>query len=84
MVKNLPANTGDTRDVGLIRRLRRSSEVENGSHLQYSCLKNPRDRGAWWGPWGHKESDTTEHTHPNGRQYNSDGKYRLQHHNFWP
>ena len=28
--------------------------------LQYSCLGNPMDRGAWEGPWGHKESAMTE------------------------
>ena len=34
----------------------------NGYPLQYSCLENPKDRGAWLGysPWGHKEWDTTE------------------------
>ena len=33
----------------------------NGNPLQYSCLENPMDRGAWWtSPWGPKESDTTE------------------------
>ena len=35
----------------------------NGTPLQYSCLENPRDRGAWWAacsPWGREESDTTE------------------------
>ena len=34
----------------------------NGDPLQYSCLENSMDRGAWVGysPWGHKESDTTE------------------------
>ena len=33
----------------------------NGNPLQYSCLKNPMDRGVWWAnsPWSHKESDTT-------------------------
>ena len=37
----------------------------NGNPLQYSCLKNPMDRGAWQATvslWGHKESDTTEVT----------------------
>jgi hypothetical protein len=29
----------------------------NGSPRQYSCLGNPMDRGAWWGPWGRKKSD---------------------------
>ena len=31
----------------------------NGNPLQYSCLENPTDRGAWC-PWGRKEADTTE------------------------
>ena len=33
-----------------------------GNPLQYSCLGNPMDRSAWWGPWGRKDSDTTEVT----------------------
>ena len=48
MVKNLPANAGDARDEDLIPGSGRSPEVENGNPLQYSCLKNPMDRGAWW------------------------------------
>ena len=47
MVKNVPANVGDIRDVGLIPELGRSPEEENGNPLQYSCLENPMDRGAW-------------------------------------
>ena len=47
MVKNQPANAGDIRDVGLIPELGRSPEEENGNPLQYSCLENPMDRGAW-------------------------------------
>ena len=46
-VKNLPANAGDARDVGLIPGLGRSPEVGNGNLLQYSCLENSMDRGAW-------------------------------------
>ena len=48
VVKNLPANAGDMRDVGLIPGLGRSPGVGNGNPLQYSCLENPMDRGAWW------------------------------------
>ena len=48
MVKNLAANAGDTRDVGLIPGLERSPEEGNGNPLQYSCLGNPMDSGAWW------------------------------------
>ena len=44
VVKNLPANAGDTRDVGLILGLGRSPGEGNGNPLQYSCLGNPMDR----------------------------------------
>ena len=46
-VKNLPANAGDVRDMGLIPGLGRSPGGGHGNPLQYSCLKNPVDRGAW-------------------------------------
>ena len=46
-VKNPPANAGDVRDAGLIPGLGRSSGIGNGNSLQYSCLENPMDRGAW-------------------------------------
>ena len=59
MVKNLPANAGQ--DSGSILGSRRYPEEGNGNPLQYACLGNPMDRGAWWAivhgfP---KESDTT-------------------------
>ena len=47
-VKNPPANAGDTRDAGLIPGLGRSPGEGNGYPLQYSCLENSVDRGAWW------------------------------------
>ena len=47
MVKNLPANTGDLRDTGSIPGLGRLLGVGNGNPLQYSCLENPMERGAW-------------------------------------
>ena len=49
MVKNLPANAGDIKDVGLLPGLGRSPGEENGSSLQYSYLEYPMDRGAWQG-----------------------------------
>ena len=112
VVKNLPANAGGVGDPGSIPGLGRSPGGGNGNLLQYSCLENPMDRGAWqatvhgvpksqtllsdWAythtkshyksirskrilfeqapgvsdgqgslvccsPWGHKESDMTEH-----------------------
>ena len=45
VVKNLPANAGD---AGLIPGLERSPGERNGNPLQYSCLRNPMERGAWW------------------------------------
>ena len=46
-VKNLPADAGDIRDVGSIPGLGRSPGEGHGYPLQYSCLDNPVDRGAW-------------------------------------
>ena len=48
MIYNLPDNAGDIRDAGSIPGLGRSPGEGNGSPLQYSCLGNPMDRGAWW------------------------------------
>ena len=62
MIKNLPANAGDTGDPVLIPGSGRSPGGGNGNPLQYSCLGNPMDRGAWWSTvYGVTESDTTEH-----------------------
>ena len=47
MVKNLLANAGDTRDMGLMPGSGRSPGEGNGDPLQYSYLGNPTDRGAW-------------------------------------
>ena len=58
-----PASAGDVRDVGLIPEWGRSPEGGHSNSLQYSCLKNPIDRGAWWA-MVHRvtESDMTEAT----------------------
>ena len=48
VVKNLPANAGDTRDVGSVSKLGRSPGGGHDNPLQYSCLEKPMDRGAWW------------------------------------
>ena len=48
MVKNLPANATDVRDVGSIYGLGKSPGGEHGNPLQYSCQENSMDRGAWW------------------------------------
>ena len=64
MVKNPPANAGD---MGSVLGLGRSPGGGNGNPLQYSCLGNPMDRGAWWATVHGvtKELGTTE------RRYNN-------------
>ena len=48
VVKNPPANARDIRDEGLIPGSGRFPGGGQGNPLQYSCLENPMDRGAWW------------------------------------
>ena len=62
VIKNLPANAGDVGDPGLIPGLGRSPGEGNVNLLQYSCLENPMDRGAWQVTVHGvtKESDMTE------------------------
>ena len=66
-VNNPPTSVGDARDTGSIPTSGRSPGGEHGNPLQYACLDNPTDRGAWWATV-HRvaESGTTEwlrHTH---------------------
>ena len=68
VVKNLPVTAGDPGDMGWISGLGRSPGEGHGNPLQYSCLDNPMDRGAWQANIAHgvQESDITEmnqHTH---------------------
>ena len=48
VVMNLPVNAGEVRDTGSIPGWGRSPGGSHGNPLQYSCLENPMDRGAWW------------------------------------
>ena len=48
MVKNLLAKARERREAGLIPGSGRSPGEGNGNPLQYSCLENPMDGGAWW------------------------------------
>ena len=63
-LRNPPASAGDARDLGSIPGSRRFPGVGNGNPLQYSCLEISLDGGTWQAasPWGHRESDTAEHT----------------------
>ena len=47
MLKNLPANAGDIREAGSVPRSGRSPAGGNGNPLQFYCMGNPMDRGAW-------------------------------------
>ena len=62
MVKNLPAEAGDTEDKGSIPGLGRSPGEGHGNPLQYSCLEilHGQRNVAGYSPWSHKESDMTE------------------------
>ena len=61
VVKSSPAYAGDTGDPGWVPGSGRFPEEENGNPLQYSCLENAMNRGAWRAPvHGVTESDTTE------------------------
>ena len=66
VIKNLPANVEDARDMGLILGSGRSSWVGNGNHLQYFYLENPMDRGRLQST-SSQESLKIEHTHTNNR-----------------
>ena len=62
LVKNLPANAGDTRDTGSILGWGIPPGVGNGNPFQYSCLENTRaEEPGSYSLWGHKELGTTEH-----------------------
>ena len=64
MVKNPPANSGNTGDAGSTPELGRSPGGGNGNLLQYSCLENPKEGGAWRAIIHEvAESDMTEHAH---------------------
>ena len=59
--KESTCNAGDTGDMGSILESGRSPGGGHGNLLQYSCLENPMDSGAWWAsPYGCKELDVTE------------------------
>ena len=63
MVKDLPANAGDIKDVGLIPGSGRSLEEGMATHFSILAWRIPMDRRAWWATvHGVKELDTTEAT----------------------
>ena len=77
VVKNLPANAGDVRDVASIPRLGRSPGVGNGNPLQYSCLENPHGQRSpiGYSPRGLEELNTTEQLNNNKHSREGDGSF---------
>ena len=71
VVKNPPAKAGDTGDAGSVPVLRRYPGGGNGNPLQYSCLENSRDRGAWQATVHgvEREWDTTEQSSNNSNNW---------------
>ena len=64
VVKNLPANAGDSRDADSVLESERFPGEGNDTLLQYYCLENCMDREPWWATVkGIKKLDQTEHTH---------------------
>ena len=86
VVKNLPANARDTKDVGSIPESGRSPGEGNGNPLQYSCLGNPKDRGAWQATLhGAAKSQTrlSEHTQNVKTSGWGEGKRHLHREDYW-
>ena len=75
VVKNLPANAGDAGDRGSNRGLGRSPCGGNGSPLQYSCLENPVDGGAWWATVRGVTELDTQNTHTHTHTHTHEGKH---------
>ena len=70
VIKNLPVNAGDTRDMGSIPGSERSPGVGNGNPLQYSCLENPMDKGDWQATVHRvSESNVTKHARTHARTH---------------
>ena len=72
-----PTNAGDTGDVGLIHGSGRSPGEGSDNPLQYACLENPMDRGAWWATvpgvtksWTRLSMHACTHTHTHTHTHN--------------
>ena len=78
MVMNSPPSAGATQDVGLIPGSERSPGRGNGNPLQYSCLGNPTDRGAWQAT-AHRvaKSQTCLNTHTHRRDICSRSGFKM-------
>ena len=63
VVKDMPANVGDVRDVGLIPGLGRSPGEVYGNSFQYPCLENPMDKGSWRAMVHRVEQGNTQRVH---------------------
>ena len=68
VLKNPPANAGNTRDVGSIPGSGRSPGEGNDNPIQYPCLENPMGRGAWWAT-AHRATKSWTRLNNNCRMY---------------
>ena len=75
VVKNLLASAGDVRDMGLIPGSRRSPGGRHGNPLQYSCLENPMDRGAWFATVHRVAKSWTQLKHLSKGQWQHDSTF---------
>ena len=85
VVKSPPASARDVRDMDLIPGLGRSPGGGHGNPLQYSCLENPMDRGAWWATvhgiaksWTRLKQLIHTHTHPRGTSIAKPASFNVQ------
>ena len=77
VVRNLPANAEDVRDAGSILGSGRSPGGGHGNPLQYSCLENPMDRGAWWATVHGVAESATEQGGTNETETETETKAKL-------
>ena len=78
VVKKLPANAGDLRDVGSIPWLGRFLGGGHSNPHQYSCLKNPMDRATWWATLHRVAKSWTKLKRPSTQKFTKTGRVGIR------